>query len=123
MSARSAARSSEQATRDRAMLIVRVATFGGMAGALGFSWLFSNLAYAYFSGKTPAVPIAAPPPEVAVAAVPIQKPPTVIRKVVHHVGWPPGAVSSGPRPPYQGPGWGPLPPPKPVCHSTPSLPC
>jgi len=116
-----AARSSEQATRDRALLIVRFATFGGVAGALGFSWLFSNLAYAYFSGKPPAAPGVAPPPEVA--AAPVQKPPTVIRKVIHHSGWPPGTAGSAPRPPYQGPGLAPLPPPKPVCHSTPSLPC
>jgi hypothetical protein len=115
-------RSFEQTARDRAILIVRLATFGGVASALGLSWLFSNMAEAYFSGKPPA-PTAAAPPEVPVAAAPVQKAPTVVQKVVHHSGWPPGTAGSGPRPPNQGPGAALLAPPRPVCHSTPSAPC
>jgi hypothetical protein len=115
-------KSLEQTARDRAIMIVRLATFGGVASALGMSWLFSNMAEAYFSGKPPAPTVAAPP-EVPVAAAPVQKPPKVVQKVVHHSGWPPGTAGSGPRPPSQGPGAAPLAPPKPVCHSTPSAPC
>lgn len=110
----------EEATRDRAILIVRIATFGGLAGALGLTWLFSNLAESFFSGKAPPVPI---PPAVPVAAVPVQTAPPVIQTVVHHVGYPPSSGGSAPRPPSQGPGAAPAPPPPPACVSTPSRPC
>jgi hypothetical protein len=112
----------EEATRDRAILVVRLATLGGAAGALGMTWLFSNLAATYFSGK---VPVAAAPPEVPVAAAPVQKPPPVVQTIVHHP-YRPGSNPSGgtaPRPPAKGPAAAPPPPPPPVCHSTPSKPC
>jgi hypothetical protein len=123
-----AKRRPEERTRDRAILIVRLATIGGLAGALGFTWLFSNLAEAFFSGKAPAVPA---PPSVPVAAVPVQQPRAVVTTVVHHKvavssG---GSVSTGrssapaPRPPSQGPAPAPPPPPPPACHGTPSHPC
>jgi hypothetical protein len=69
------------------------------------------------------------PPVVPVAAAPIQRPRTVIQKVVHHpyqpgsVAFAPAAGAAAPRPPSQGPGPAPKPPPAPVCHSTPSKPC
>ncbi len=113
-------RRSEEATRDRAILIVRLATFGGLAGALGLTWLFTNLAEAFFSGKAPAAQL---PPTVPVAAAPVQTAPSVIQTVVHHVGYPPSSGGSAPRPPSQGPAAAPAPPPAPVCHSTPSKPC
>ena len=118
-------KTAEQATRDRAILIVRLASFGGVIGALGLSWGFSDLAEAYFSGKS-AAPTAATPPEIPVAAAPVQKAPRVIQKVVHHPYQGGGAyypVGSGPRPPALGPGQPPPPPPPPPCHSTPSKPC
>lgn len=114
--------SPEQAVRDRAIWVVRLVTFGSVAGALGSSWVFSGLAVAFFSGKPPA-PATAATPEVPVAAAPVQKPPKVVQKVVHHKGWPPGTIGAGPRPPNWGPGPAPMAPPAPVCHSTPSLPC
>jgi hypothetical protein len=113
----------EEATRDRAIWIVRLATLGGAAGALGLTWLFSNLAATYFSGKAP---VAAAPPPVPVAAAPVQKPPTVIQTIVHHPYRPgsnPSTGGSAPRPPSSGPVAAPPPPPAPVCHSTPSKPC
>jgi hypothetical protein len=110
----------EEATRDRAILIVRLATFGGLASALGLTWLFSNLAESYFSGKSPAAPL---PPTIPVAAAPVQKAPPVIETVVHHVGYPPSAGGSAPRPPSKGPAAAPPPPPAPACVSTPSKPC
>jgi hypothetical protein len=115
-------RTAEQATRDRAILVIRLATYGTVLSALGVSWLFSNLAEAYFSGKPPAPPA---PSTVPAAAIPVQRPPKVITKVVVHHSYRPGSVApgSGPRPPGQGPGQAPAPPPKPVCHSTPSHPC
>jgi len=109
----------EEATRDRAILIVRVATFGGLAGALGLTWVFSNLAEAFFSGKAPAAQL---PHAVPVAAAPVQKAPPVVQTVVHHSGYPPTS-GGAPRPPSQGPAAAPAPPPAPVCHSTPSKPC
>lgn len=114
----------EHATRDRAILIGRFATFGGAAGALGLTWLFSNLAAAYFSGKPPTAAFS-PPPKVPVAAAPVQKPPTVVQTVVHHpYGGPaPAPGGTAPQPPAQGPAPAPLPPAAPVCHSTPSKPC
>jgi hypothetical protein len=116
---------SEESTRDRAILIGRVATIGGAAGALGLTWLFSNLAAAYFSGKPVAAPTAAPP-QVPLAAAPVQAAPPVVVTVVHHPsqGRPaPAAGGSAPQPPAQGPAPAPPPPPPPVCHSTPSKPC
>jgi hypothetical protein len=116
----------EEATRDRAILIGRLSTVGGAAGALGLTWLFSNLSAAYFSGKPP-VPAVTPPPAIPVAAAPVQKPPTVIQTVVHHpysggTGTVRAPSATAPRPPAQGPAPAP-PPPAPVCHSTPSKPC
>jgi hypothetical protein len=115
----------QPSTRNKAIVIVRAATFGGVVGALGLTWLFSNLAAAYFSGK-PASAHPSPPPQVPVAAVPQQAPPAVVKTVVHHPsGGQPAAPASGPapRPPAQGPAPAPPPPPPPVCHSTPSHPC
>jgi hypothetical protein len=113
-------------TRDRAIWIVRLATFGGVASALGLTWLFSGLAQAYFSGK-PAPTAALVPPQVPAEAAPIQKPPTVVQTVVHHPyqggSRPPAPAGAAPRPPAQGPAAAPPPPPPPVCHSTPSKPC
>jgi hypothetical protein len=114
------ARRPEEATRDRAILIVRLATFGGLASALGLTWLFTNLAESYFSGKQPAAPL---PPTVPVAAAPVQAAPPVIQTVVHHPGYAPSSGGAAPRPPAQGPAAAPPPPPAPVCHSTPSKPC
>jgi hypothetical protein len=117
-------RSAKETTRDRAIVIVRLATFGGAVTALGITWLFSNLAAAYFSGKPPNAQTSAPP-QVPVAAAPKQAPPTVVQTVVHHAsGSAPAPVSgSAPRPPAQAPAPAPPPPPPPVCHSTPSKPC
>jgi len=110
----------EVSTRDRAILIVRLATVGGLAGALGLTWLFSNLAEAFFSGRAPAAQL---PPVVPVAAAPVQKAPPVVQTIVHHSGYPPSSGGAAPRPPSQGPAAAPAPPPAPVCHSTPSKPC
>jgi len=113
-------------TRDRAIWIVRLATFGGVVSALGLTWFFSDLAEAYFSGK-PALKAAVVPPKVPVEAAPIQKPPPVIQTVVHHPyqggSTAPAPAGAAPRPPVQGPAAAPPPPPPPVCHSTPSKPC
>jgi hypothetical protein len=115
----------ERANRDRAILVVRLATFGGVVSALGLSWLFADLAEAYFSGK-PLQPTQEAPPTVPVAAAPVQKPPPVIQRVVHHPYGAPGApagAGSGPRPPSTGPAPAPPAAPPAVCHSTPSKPC
>lgn len=113
-------------TRDRAIWIVRLATFGGVASALGLTWLFSDLAQAYFSGK-PGPIAAVVPPKLPVEAAPVQKAPTVIQTVVHHPyqggSRAPAPAGTAPRPPAQGPAPAPPPPPPPVCHSTPSKPC
>ncbi|HEY1419812.1 MAG TPA: hypothetical protein VGG90_03790 [Candidatus Dormibacteraeota bacterium] len=109
-----------EASRDRAILIVRVATAGGVASAVGLTWLFATLAETYFSGRPPAAQL---PPNVPVAAAPVQKAPPVIQTVVHHPGYAPAAGGTAPRPPAQGPAAAPAPPPAPVCHSTPSKPC
>ncbi len=113
-------RRNEELTRDRAILIVRLATAGGLAGALGLTWLFTNLAEAFFSGKAQPVPL---PPVVPVAAAPVQKAPPVIQTIVHHPGTAPSKSGAAPRPPSQGPVAAPPPPPAPACHSTPSKPC
>jgi hypothetical protein len=123
----------EQKTRDRAIWIVRGATLGGLATALGLTWAFSNLAEAYFSGKQPAPPA---PPAVPVAATPVQAAREVVTTVVHHpyvggyVGTSSGggaAASGGGAPASSGGGTAPVaapaPPPPPACHSTPSKPC
>lgn len=108
-------------SRNRAIWLVRLATFAGVSGAFGLTWGFSNLAEAYFSGKPPAPP---PPPRVPTAAAPVQKAPPVITTVVHHPGQPPASTGgTAPRPPGQAPAPAPPPPPAPVCHSTPSKPC
>jgi hypothetical protein len=119
------AKQPEQNTRDRAILIGRLATFSSVAGALGLTWLFSNLAVTFFSGK-PVTAAAPRVPQVPVAAAPVQKPPAVIQTVVHHPyrgGGAPAPVGAAPRPPGQPPAAAPPPPPPPVCHSTPSKPC
>src|ERR1700738_3880339 len=72
---------SEVGTRARAIWLVRLATLGGVASALGLTWLFSNLSAAYFSGKPP---VAQAPPPVPMEATPVQARPTVVQKVVHH---------------------------------------
>jgi hypothetical protein len=122
---------SEHATRDRAIWFVRLSTFGGVVGALGLSWLFGDMAQAYFSGQPAPKPVALPP-VVPVAAAPVQKPPTVIQSVVHHPYQggsraPAPAAGAAPRPPGAAPAPAPAaappPPPAPVCHSTPSKPC
>ena len=118
-------RKAERSTRTKAIWVVRLATFGGLAGALGLTWAFSNLAEAYFSGKPPAPPR---PPQVPLAAAPVQKPPAEVVTVVHHPApvrgvAPAPAGGAAPRPPAQGPAPPPPPPPPPVCHSTPSKPC
>jgi hypothetical protein len=112
-------------TRDLAIWIVRLATFGGVASALGLTWLFSDMAQAYFSGQ-PAPTSPSIPPKVPIEAVPVQKAPPVVQTVVHHPyqgSRAPAPAGSAPRPPAQGPAAAPPPPPPPVCHSTPSKPC
>src|SRR5579864_6630946 len=79
---------SEEAARDRAIFIVRLATFGSLAGALGLTWLCTNLAEAFFSGRAPAAQL---PPTIPLAAAPVQAAPPVIRTVVHHAGYPPSS--------------------------------
>jgi hypothetical protein len=114
----------EENTRNRAILVVRLATLGGLTSALGLTWLFTNLAATYFSGRPPAVQA---PAEVPVAAVPVQKPRAVVKTVVHHPYQPRYTATAGsgsaPRPPSAGPAPAPAPPPPPACHSTPSHPC
>lgn len=109
-------------TRDRGILTIRLATVGGVLGAVGLTWMFSDMAEAYFSGKPAPTPA---PPKVPAAPAPVQATPEVVTKVVHHAYAGP-AVSSGysaPRAPGAAPGAAPAPPPPPACHSTPSHPC
>jgi len=119
---------SERAARDRALWMVRLATVGSAAGALGLTWVFSDAAQAYFSGK-PAPRSAPVVPVVPVAAAPVQQPPQVIQTIVHHPyqggsrAPAPAPGGAAPRPPAQAPGAPPPPPPPPVCKSTPSKPC
>jgi hypothetical protein len=118
-----AKKNAEQSTRDRAIWIVRGATIGGLAGAMGLTWGFSNLAEAYFSGKQPAPPA---PPTVPVAAVPVQGHRAVITTVVHvpYGGTATSGGSSAPAASTGGaPAAAPAPPPPPACVSTPSKPC
>ena len=123
-------KNAEQSARDRAIWIVRGATLGGLAGALGLTWGFSNLAEAYFSGKQLSPPA---PPAVPVAAAPVQAVRPVVTTVVHHSG---GYYSGGTAPaaytapasggssaPGAPPAAAPAPPPPPACVSTPSKPC
>ena len=120
----------DRATRDRAIWIVRLATFGGLISAAGLSWAFADLAEAYFSGKAPQ-PRSETPPAVPVAAAPVQKPPTVIQTIVRHPytggggggGGTTAPVGSAPRPPGTGPAPAPPPPPPSGCVSTPSKKC
>lgn len=111
----------EQATRDRAIWLVRLVTVGGVGGALGLTWAFSALAEMFFSGRPPAPP---PPPVLPLQAAPAQAAPAVIVTIVHHPYKPGQAPSGGsaPRPPAARPAPAP-PPPAVVCHSTPSKPC
>lgn len=106
------------ATRDRAILGVRISTGAAILGALGLTWMFGVLADAYFSGKPPAPPKV---PNVPNLPAPVQTAPAVVVTVVHHNGPPPGYVA--PRAPAAGPGAPPAAPPPPACHSTPSKPC
>jgi hypothetical protein len=120
-------------TRDRALQLVRRATLGGVATALGLSGIFTAVAAHTFPGQPVAKPLPRVVPSVPVAAVPVQGAPTtpvVIDDVRHHPaqgysGAP--VVSSGtvPRGPGQAPVAAPAfpPAPAPVCHSTPSHPC
>ncbi len=117
---------SEHRTRDRAIWAVRLATTGGAVAALGLTWVFSNLAASFFSGKPVAAQPSPTPPRVPVAAAPVQAPPTVIQTVVHHPysgRVAPAPAGGAPQPPGQAPAPAPPPPPPPVCHSTPSKPC
>ncbi|HEY4887837.1 MAG TPA: hypothetical protein VIJ58_04560 [Candidatus Dormibacteraeota bacterium] len=115
----------EQVVRDRAIWVVRLAAFGGAAGALGLSWLFGGLAEAYFSGKSPTALAPSAPAEVPVEGAPVQQPPTVVQQVVRHPygSQAPAAAGSAPRAPGQAPAPALAPPPAPVCNSTPSKPC
>jgi hypothetical protein len=117
----------EQIARDRAIWVVRLAAFGGAAGALGLSWLFGGLAEAYFSGKSPTALAPSAPAEVPVEGAPVQQPPTVVQQVVRHPYQPgsqaPAPAGSAPRAPGQAPAPALAPPPAPVCNSTPSKPC
>jgi len=111
------ARRPEEVVRDRAIWIVRAVTFGSVASALGLTWLFSNMAEAYFSGKS----VPPPTPHVPNLATPVQSPPVVITTTVHH---PYSGAGTAPRPPSGGGTVSaPAPLPPPVCHSTPSKPC
>jgi len=113
--------------RDRALRRSRLATAGGLAGALGLTGAFSTAAAVTFSGK----PVAAPakPPRVPVATAPVQQappPPLVVVRTVHHAartGWvgAPAPPAQAPRPIAVAPA--PAPPPPPPCVSTPSHPC
>ena len=116
------ARRPDQATRDRAIWLVRLVTLGAVGGAVGASWGLGALAEAYFSGRPPAPP---PAPNIPRHAAPVQKAPEVIVSVVHHPYRPGQQPPSGsnPRPPSQAPGAPPPPPPPAACHSTPSKPC
>jgi len=115
------------AARDRAIWIVRLATFGGVVSTVGLSWLFADLAQGYFSGKPPPAQSPPKPPAVPVAAAPVQQPPPIVQTIVHHPyqggARAPAPAGAAPRPPAQGPAPAPAPPPPPVCHSTPSKPC
>ena len=138
-------------TRDRAVRLIRYATFGGLGGAVGLTGIFSLAAVATFSGKPVATTLhpTPPPPPVPMAAAPAQVPPptpAVVEHVVHHPAYVYSGSGSGsayaaaPRPPGQAPvavgapagvpapvgmpaPLPPPPPPPPVCHSTPSAPC
>ena len=112
---------SELRTRDRGILLIRLATGAALAGALTLSWTFAGLAEAFFSGKQPPAP---PPPRVPSQPAPVQSARPVVTTVVHH----PyqgnySAASTGPQAPGSAPGAAPAPPPAPVCYSTPSRPC
>src|ERR1035437_6003713 len=120
-------------TRDRALQLVRRATLGGVATALGLSGIFTAVAAHTFPGQPVAKPLPRVGPAVPVAAGAAQGAPTnpVVIADVRHLpgqgsGGPP-VVSSGTLP--RGPGQAPVaapafpPAPAPVCHSTPSHPC
>jgi hypothetical protein len=115
----------EKQARDRAIWFVRLGTLGAAAVALALSWLFGDLAQAYFSGQPPKAQSS--PPDIPPRAAPVQKAPPVIKTIVHHPFQPgagaPGSAGSTPRPPSQGPAPAPPPPPPPACKSTPSKPC
>ena len=106
-------------TRNRAIFGIRAGTVAAILGSLGLTWLFAFLAEEYFSGKPPVTIV----PQVPQQTAPVQKAPTVIQKVVHKTGFPPGSGGSNPQPPATGPGPAPAPAPPPACHSTPSKPC
>src|ERR1700730_3108149 len=101
----------EQTPGDRAILIARLATFTGAVVSLGLTWLFSNLAAAYFSGK-PVAAVAVKTPPVPAAAAPTQKPPAGARTSdpqPSRGGSVPAPGGSAPRPPAQGPAAAPPP--------------
>lgn len=109
-------------SRDRGILTIRLATVGGVLGAFGLTWMFSDMAEAYFSGKPAPKP---PPPAVPQAAAPVQAAPPVVTTVVHHpyAGPAVGSGYSAPRAPGAAPAAAIAAPPPPACHSTPSHPC
>jgi hypothetical protein len=115
----------EQAARDRAILLVRLAGFGGAAAALGLSWLFGGLAEAYFSGKPPTALAPSVLSQMPLETAPVQQPPAVVQQVIHHPygSQAPAPAGSAPRAPGQAPAPALAPPPAPVCNSTPSKPC
>lgn len=100
----------DERLRDRAIWFVRIATAAGVTAAVGLTWLFSNAAEAYFSGRPP-TPVV---PRIPASPTPVQQPRPVVTQVVH---------GPAPRPPSQRPGSAPAPPPPPACVSTPSHPC
>jgi type IV secretory pathway VirB10-like protein len=114
------ARRPEQAIRDRVIGLVRLASWLGAILAVVATWLFSNLALAFFSGQQAAP---APQPTPPVSEVPVQSPPAVIVKIVRHTTGPTrSGPGQAPRPPNHLPA-APPPPARPVCHSMPSKPC
>lgn len=100
----------EEQIRDRALWFVRVATASAVTVAVGLTWLFSNAAEAYFSGR----PAASVVPKVPVEPTPVQSPRPVVTKIVH------GPAPPGQAPVYSGGTTAPRPP---ACVSTPSHPC
>jgi len=114
--------------RDRAMRRVRLGTGGAVGAALGLTSLFSATAAITFPGKhaaaaatkVPAVPTEAAPVQTAPPA-----PPVIVRVVHHAYDGPP--VAAAPQAPGQAPApvraYFAPPPPRPLCHSTPSHSC
>lgn len=101
-------------------------TLSAVAATAGLTGAFTAAAAYTFAQSKPAP---AHVPQVPMLPTPQQSaPPSPIVEiqVVHHSGYAPGTVVSGGgslRPPSAAPGAAPLPPPAPVCVSTPSKPC